>query len=956
MNKPAPPDNSQLTHFLISLLRLLIAFGMPAASWTFAQSVTKNLWQQLIITIGGLFAGLFISFLSKLWQEWETSLVSLTTNWSRFMLKTILSRYRRRYYQHLIYEHQVFDVRGLSTQMAHSLELEHVFVLLDMSPTPAPQASTNLLKVPQQLSQGEHNIWDYLSSSPLAGQHFVIVGPPGSGKTTLLKHIVLTLAQPKKAPRSHSRVAHKLPIFLFLRDHVETIKMTPDCTLIDLVENHLQKKWQQTIPARWLADHLKRGRCLIMLDGLDEIADAATRKQVVVWVQHQMLAYLHNRFILTSRPYGYNENPLDGVTILEVRPFTLKQIKQFIQQWYLANEYKSWGKDDPGMRMRAREGAEDVLHKLYQTPALLDLAVNPLLLTMIVTIHHVRHALPGKRVELYREICDVLLGKRREDIGIEQGLSAAQMQLVLQPLAYHLMQQKTLLIKIERACKVIKPYLSRVSATMQPETFLRTVEHHSGLLLEQNPGTYGFVLKTFQEYLAAVHTKTKKLEQELINHIGDSWWHETIRLYCAQNDATHIIEACLSQANMSVETLMLAIECNEEKLEAQTYVDKRVKEILEKGAENPDTTTSRVVMFDEVQKANDNLSPVQFIARRQVIAEALLNRRLQQMVYLRNSEVYADTSLVTSAEYQLFLDQAHNYQPLHWQSDTFLPGQGRAPLLGIQARDALAFCKWLNKRDASTWHYRLPRQAEASQVKALFRQSGKNKGEIGYWLNDGQTFAWASDSIPEYNELEQMLQSILDNDLKQAHTFSHIHSAAFDHPVDQALYFEQRLDQKGVLAFNLSSAGDLHQARGLHFAQFDDLLQAITSKKIELSLIKDPDEHTSIITLSAAIFQATARLNQAKTLNDGEGLLLRWFIRYSSQLLARVMDHYNKQASTLWGLVPPSSSAPLPFPDYSQYRKIYTCGYIIFALLELRIQGKLPPWEGILLVKERRKM
>jgi energy-coupling factor transporter ATP-binding protein EcfA2 len=938
MNKPAPPDNSQLTHFLISLLRLLIAFGMPAASWTFAQSVTKNLWQQLIITIGGLFAGLFISFLSKLWQEWETSLVSLTTNWSRFMLKTILSRYRRRYYQHLIYEHQVFDVRGLSTQMAHSLELEHVFVLLDMSPTPAPQASTNLLKVPQQLSQGEHDIWGYLSSSPLADQHFVIIGPPGSGKTTLLKHIVLTLTQPKKAPRSRSRAVPKLPIFLYLRDHVETIKATPDCTLIDLVENHLQKKWQETIPARWLAGYLKRGQCLIMLDGLDEVADAATRKQIVAWVQRQMLAYLHNRFILTSRPYGYNENPLDGVTVLEVRPFTLKQVKQFVQQWYLTNEYKSWGKDNPGMRMRAREGAEDVLNKLYQTPALLALAVNPLLLTMIVTVHHIRRALPGKRVELYREICDVLLGKRREDIGIAQELSAAQIQVVLQPLAYYLMQQKVLATKTDRACKVIKPYLSRVSTTMQPETFLHTVENHSGLLLEQNPGIYGFVHKTFQEYLAAVHIKTKKLEPELINHIGDSWWHETIRLYCAQNDATNVIEACLSQANTSVEVLMLAIECNEEKLEAQAHVSLQVNEILDKGVEDPDPE------------------------RRRIVAEALLSRRLQQMVYLHDDEVYVDTSLVTCTEYQLFLDnqlvQDYTYQPLHWQSNTFSPGESREPILGIQPRDAFTFCSWLSEPDAGAWHYRLPTKEESEQIRALTSKSGKLKAGIGYWFGNygHEEFAWTSGSAPESNGLTRMIQSMLDDDLKQADTFNRIRSNSQKQTIDQALELEQELDHMHVLAFNLQWAHDLHHARELNFDQLYELSRIIAHDKTKQSLIKRPEERTLIAALPEAILQVIARQSKKESLDNSDSIsLLRWYIRYLSQLLARVMDNYEKQARNLWDLVPPSSSAPLA-PEYSKYREIYTYIYISFAILELRIQGKLPAWEGILLVKERRRV
>jgi predicted NACHT family NTPase len=108
------------------------------------------------------------------------------------------------------------------------------------------------------------------------------------------------------------------------------------------------------------------------------------------WVQRQLQGYGYhgrNRFLLTSRPYGYRENPLEGVTTLEVQPFLPEQIEQFIQNWYLANELKSWGKEDPGAHLRAREGAKDLLQRLHRVPALLALAVNPLLLTMIATVH-----------------------------------------------------------------------------------------------------------------------------------------------------------------------------------------------------------------------------------------------------------------------------------------------------------------------------------------------------------------------------------------------------------------------------------------------------------------------------------------------------------------------------------------------------------------------------------------
>ena len=142
-------------------------------------------------------------------------------------------------------------------------------------------------------------------------------------------------------------------------------------------------------------------------------------------------------FILTSRPLGYQHAKLQQpVTILEVQSFTLNQVQQFIHSWYLETEIKSQDNtDDLGVRDEAKSQADDLIKRIQDSAPLVAMAVNPLLLTMIATVHRRGSALPGKRVDLYKEICQVLLEKRQRAKGIINKLTASQNQSVLQGLA-----------------------------------------------------------------------------------------------------------------------------------------------------------------------------------------------------------------------------------------------------------------------------------------------------------------------------------------------------------------------------------------------------------------------------------------------------------------------------------------------------------------------------------------
>jgi len=603
-----------------------------------------------------------------------------------------------------------------------------------------------------------------------------LIGQPGSGKSTLLAHAARRSAAltPLRGRLSRRRV----PVLLALREQAAAIVANPSISLPDVIRAAVGAAGRE--PGGWWERQLDRGRCLVLLDGLDEVAQADDRRTVADWIVRQIAAHADNHFVVTSRSYDLLGPLTAQADVLVTRPFTAKQVQLFLDRWYLAAERHATGASDRtarrAVRLRARESADRLTALLWEHAALHDLAVNPLLLTMITTAHRYRGALPGSRADLYGEICQVLLSRRAQAKDLPELLSWTAKQTLLAALAYQMMRDHASDLPAARVQEILGSQLERFSSSVTGESFLNDVSRN-GLLVEAPGGRYAFTHLTFQEYLAGRHVSAgPDLVKSLADNVSDPWWHETILLYAATADASPIVRACLDSG--TIPALTLAFDCGE----ASTEIDPDLRRRLDRErwrAYEPDCPAGHRRLIAGVQAA-----------------------RLVRRTLTTASGTRVCARPVPADLYWLFLADTQAPRP-----DSPCDPDPQQAATGIWGTEARSFVTWMNSVSATATgiEVRLPVREELQEEGisgALARllpapvTSTWTQPDLGLWVRPGQ---------PHPHELTgAAIREAISADARDTALLPQVLTAAI---LDVALRITSDLDDIGALSRALD--GDL---------------------------------------------------------------------------------------------------------------------------------------------------
>lgn len=363
----------------------------------------------------------------------------------------------------------------------------------------------------------------------LSNPRLFIKGDAGSGKTTLLQWIAVRSASSDFTGKL-SVLNEYIPFFIRLRQCADRGLPAPQ-EFPELIVSTIA----DTMPKGWVHEKLMSGNAIVLVDGLDEVAQN-NRNEVRDWIRELTISFPAARFILSSRPTATDVDWLkpEGFYESTLQSMTKQDIFAFIDHWHSA---VADALQDEAERDELKPLAEKLKSVIESNRSIYNLATTPLLCAMISALHRERRSqLPRDRIELY-EACTSMLLERREierkiDYSDYPNLTYRQKRALLNYFAYWLIKNKLSLVEVERAdlhfesrLKIVEG-LAKTTGTDIRRLFLE----RSGLLREPIKGSLHFAHRTFQEFLAAQAAIDEDDIGVLVSNAHDDQWREVVIL------------------------------------------------------------------------------------------------------------------------------------------------------------------------------------------------------------------------------------------------------------------------------------------------------------------------------------------------------------------------------------------------------------------------------------------
>ena len=405
----------------------------------------------------------------------------------------------------------------------------------------------------------------------------VLEGAPGQGKSTVSQflcqiHRIRLLRKRDELnavsdPMRYSPI--RIPFKLDLRDYATWLsgrdpfcigkpmgnRRHQDKSLEGFLAIHIERhSGGSSVNSNLLMGFLQRSHVVIVLDGFDEVADVAIRKQIVDQVCHaaeRIEARSKSvQFVITSRPTAFSKStgfPEDAWTHLRLDELQPSIVKEYKEKWMRAHGVSD---DQARLISETLEEAPEQLH-------FIDLARNPMQLSILLYLIHVQGvALRENRTALYTEYMNQCLNRE----AVKSSIVRDNRELLLSihgALAFDLHAQA----EAGRG----SGGMSALDLRKRVKDFLEAEGHGTdlielvgqltqgtveriGALVSRVPGTFEFEVQSLREYFAARHLhQTAPISSRVRERKGtrsdrfkalvrNSFWTNVTRFFCGFYD------------------------------------------------------------------------------------------------------------------------------------------------------------------------------------------------------------------------------------------------------------------------------------------------------------------------------------------------------------------------------------------------------------------------------------
>ncbi|MFN5624579.1 MAG: SIR2 family protein, partial [Planctomyces sp.] len=456
---------------------------------------------------------------------------------------------------------------GIQPSADLSISLQNVYVpaLVENDRAEAAAKAEAAAEAEEKSADGRQPSWQLLMQR-LGADSLYLAGDAGYGKSTFCRWLCLQVLAPQSqqfvvaGPDKFQEVVPeslqgRLPVFIPFRDLVDEVRSQPRQSAMSAAEFlALLQKWagrraaETGVTPALLGAWLKAGRALLIFDGIDELPTAATAadfqwnpKNVVVESLPLVLrewGQLGNRVLLTSRPYGLEDNQRQalqraGAVSCSLQPLPDELQTLLVQRWFAVLPKYSKGPLAEAAKM---------LQAVRSIPRVNELISSPLQLTAICVVYGQGGELPRDIHDLYNRLVRSSLSSRYQNDTVQVEQTRNRLARIAWGLhtgdPFESGRRNPLAeAGVEEMEQILTAHLKsnpqtdagQVRVTQLREELLQ----RSGLLVPKAEGKAAFQHLSFQEFLAAEWFSKKNNDQQLLELYTTRGlvanWRETLK-------------------------------------------------------------------------------------------------------------------------------------------------------------------------------------------------------------------------------------------------------------------------------------------------------------------------------------------------------------------------------------------------------------------------------------------